>query len=86
MHVYRNGILIGCLTTSTGANDRTLGGVFTILEKKRMHCSKKYQPADAEHAATDMVGHRDALWQLAAQSSENPFLIQNISLPTDFRH
>jgi hypothetical protein len=46
MHVYRNGILIGRSTVSTGAQGHsTPGGVFTILEKERMHFSKKYDNA-----------------------------------------
>src|SRR5215470_4728214 len=45
MHVYRNGILIGRSTISSGSNGRTPGGVFTILEKKREHYSKKYDNA-----------------------------------------
>lgn len=46
MHVYRNGILIGRSTVSTGSkgND-TPGGVFSILEKKQEHYSKKYDNA-----------------------------------------
>ncbi len=46
MHVYRNGILIGRSTISTGSKGRaTPGGVFTILEKKKEHYSKKYDNA-----------------------------------------
>jgi hypothetical protein len=46
MHVYRNGILIGRSTVSTGSKGHdTPGGVFTILEKKETHRSKKYQNA-----------------------------------------
>jgi L,D-transpeptidase catalytic domain len=46
MHVYRNGILIGRSTVSTGAKGRsTPGGVFSILEKKQTHHSKKYNNA-----------------------------------------
>jgi hypothetical protein len=46
MHVYRNGILIGRSTVSTGARgNETPGGVFTILEKKQEHYSKKYDNA-----------------------------------------
>ncbi|PYL59683.1 MAG: L,D-transpeptidase [Verrucomicrobia bacterium] len=46
MHVYRNGILIGRSSVSTGANGRsTPPGVFTILEKKQQHYSKKYNNA-----------------------------------------
>jgi L,D-transpeptidase catalytic domain len=46
MHVYRNGILIGRSTVSTGSKGHaTPGGVFTILEKKRAHRSKKYDNA-----------------------------------------
>jgi hypothetical protein len=46
MHVYRNGILIGRSSVSTGAKGHaTPGGVFTILEKKQAHYSKKYDNA-----------------------------------------
>src|SRR4051794_32101293 len=46
MHVYRNGILIGRSSVSTGSNGHaTPGGVFTILEKKQEHYSKKYDNA-----------------------------------------
>ena len=46
MNVYRNGILIGRSTVSTGSKGRaTPGGVFTILEKKKTHYSKKYDNA-----------------------------------------
>ncbi len=43
MHVYRNGILIGRTTVSTGSKGHaTPSGVFQILEKKQEHYSKKY--------------------------------------------
>ncbi|RYD35352.1 MAG: L,D-transpeptidase [Verrucomicrobiaceae bacterium] len=46
LHVYRNGILIGRSTVSTGTKGHaTPGGVFTILEKKQEHYSKKYDNA-----------------------------------------
>jgi len=46
MHVYRNGMLIGRSTVSTGSKGHaTPGGVFTILEKKQTHYSKKYDNA-----------------------------------------
>jgi hypothetical protein len=46
MHVYRNGILIGRSSVSTGSKGHaTPGGVFTILEKKQTHRSKKYNNA-----------------------------------------
>src|SRR5438105_4852245 len=45
MHVYRNGILIGRSTISSGKVGSTPGGVFTILEKKETHRSKKYNNA-----------------------------------------
>lgn len=46
MHVYRNGVLIGRSTVSTGTKgNSTPGGVFTILEKKEEHYSKKYDNA-----------------------------------------
>src|SRR3982751_3637882 len=46
MHVYRNGILIGRSSVSTGSKGHdTPGGVFSILEKKETHRSKKYNDA-----------------------------------------
>src|SRR5204862_2565227 len=46
MHVYRNGILIGRSTVSTGSKgNATPGGVFSILEKKQEHYSRKYDNA-----------------------------------------
>ena len=46
MHVYRNGILIARSTISSGSKGHdTPGGVFTILEKKKEHYSKKYDNA-----------------------------------------
>jgi L,D-transpeptidase catalytic domain len=46
MHVYRNGILIGRSTVSTGSvGHSTPAGVFSILEKKQEHYSKKYDNA-----------------------------------------
>ena len=46
MHVYRNGVLIGRSTASTGSKGHdTPGGVFSILEKKQEHRSKKYNNA-----------------------------------------
>ena len=46
MHVYRNGVLIGRSSVSSGSKGRsTPGGVFTILEKSERHYSKKYNNA-----------------------------------------
>src|SRR5215471_10290975 len=46
MHVYRNGILIGRSTVSTGSKGHdTPGGVFSILEKNKEYYSKKYNNA-----------------------------------------
>src|SRR5438552_1071739 len=46
MHVYRNGILVGRSTVSTGSKgNATPGGVFTILQKNQQHYSKKYNNA-----------------------------------------
>src|SRR5262245_29804498 len=46
MHVYRNGILIGRSTVSSGSKGHsTPGGVFSILEKKQTHHSKTYNNA-----------------------------------------
>jgi hypothetical protein len=46
MHVYRNGVLIGRSTISSGGKGRsTPPGVFTILEKETTHRSKTYHNA-----------------------------------------
>jgi hypothetical protein len=46
MHVYRNGILIGRSSVSTGSKGHdTPGGVFTILQKSKEYYSKKYNNA-----------------------------------------
>jgi lipoprotein-anchoring transpeptidase ErfK/SrfK len=46
MNVYRNGILIGRSSVSTGTRGHaTPSGVFSILEKKQTHYSKKYDNA-----------------------------------------
>ena len=46
MHVYRNGVLIGRSTVSTGSKGHsTPGGVFSILEKNQTHRSKTYNNA-----------------------------------------
>lgn len=46
MHVFRNGILIGRSSISSGSKGRaTPGGVYSILEKKETHRSKKYNNA-----------------------------------------
>jgi len=43
MHVYRNGILIGRSSISSGSKgNSTPPGVFNILEKKETHYSKTY--------------------------------------------
>jgi hypothetical protein len=46
MHVYRNGILIGRTSISTGSKGHsTPGGVFSILGKSKEYYSKKYDNA-----------------------------------------
>jgi hypothetical protein len=46
MHVYRNGILIGRTSVSTGSQGHsTPGGVFSILGKSKEYYSKKYNNA-----------------------------------------
>ena len=46
MHVYRNGIMIGRSSISTGSKGHeTPGGVFSILEKQQSYRSKKYNDA-----------------------------------------
>ena len=50
MHVYRNGILIGRTTVSTGSKGHsTPGGVFSILGKSKEYYSKKYDNAPMPH-------------------------------------
>ncbi len=45
-YVYRNGVPIGVSTVSTGkAGHRTPVGIFTILEKRAVHRSNKYDDA-----------------------------------------
>ena len=46
LHVYRNGVRIGLSTISSGKpGNETPTGVFTILQKKRMHHSNLYNNA-----------------------------------------
>ncbi len=46
MHVFRNGILIGRTSISSGSQGHaTPAGVYSILEKKETHRSKKYNDA-----------------------------------------
>jgi hypothetical protein len=46
MHVYRNGVLVGRTSISSGTKShKTPTGVFTILEKKQTHRSRKYDNA-----------------------------------------
>jgi len=46
MHVYRNGIMIGRSSVSSGSKGHeTPGGVFAILEKEQSHRSKTYNDA-----------------------------------------
>jgi hypothetical protein len=48
MHVYRNGIMIGRSTVSTGSKGHdTPGGVFSILEKQQTYRSKNTITLDA---------------------------------------
>lgn len=50
MNVYRNGILVGRSSISSGSKDHpTPPGVFTILEKNRSHRSKTYDNAPMPH-------------------------------------
>src|SRR5437762_13295594 len=65
MHVYCNGILIGRSSVSTGSKgNATPGGVFSILEKKQKHYSKKYDNAPMPNMQRLTVDrHRHALGQ-----------------------
>jgi lipoprotein-anchoring transpeptidase ErfK/SrfK len=82
MHVYRNGILIGRSTVSTGSKGHsTPGGVFTILEKSRTHYSKTYDNAP-------MPNMQRLTWSGIAMHSGNlpgyPASHGCIRLPYDF--
>jgi len=82
MHVYRNGILIGRSSVSTGARGHsTPSGVFTILEKKQTHYSRTYNDAP-------MPNMQRLTWQGVAMHSGNlpgyPASHGCIRLPYDF--
>lgn len=82
MHVYRNGILIGRSTVSTGSQGHsTPGGVFTILEKTKTHYSKTYDNAP-------MPNMQRLTWSGIAMHSGNlpgyPASHGCIRLPYDF--
>ena len=82
MHVYRNGILIGRSSVSTGSKGHsTPGGVFTILEKKETHRSKKY-------ANAPMPNMQRLTWSGIAMHSGNlpgePASHGCVRLPYDF--
>ncbi|WP_035609245.1 L,D-transpeptidase [Haloferula sp. BvORR071] len=82
MHVYRNGILIGRSTISSGAKGHeTPGGVFTILEKQATHRSKTYNNAP-------MPNMQRLTWSGIAMHSGNlpgePASHGCIRLPYDF--
>jgi lipoprotein-anchoring transpeptidase ErfK/SrfK len=82
MHVYRNGILIGRSTVSTGSQGHsTPGGVFTILEKNKTHYSKTYDNAP-------MPNMQRLTWSGIAMHSGNlpgyPASHGCIRLPYDF--
>lgn len=82
MHVYRNGILIGRSTVSTGTKGHsTPGGVFSILEKKATHHSKTYDNAP-------MPNMQRLTWSGIAMHSGNlpgyPASHGCIRLPYDF--
>jgi len=82
MHVYRNGILIGRTSVSTGAKGHgTPSGVFTILEKKQTHYSRTYDNAP-------MPNMQRLTWQGVAMHSGRlpgyPASHGCIRLPYDF--
>ncbi|MGA0094209.1 MAG: L,D-transpeptidase family protein [Chthoniobacterales bacterium] len=82
MHVYRNGILIGRTSVSTGAKGHsTPSGVFTILEKKQTHYSRTYDNAP-------MPNMQRLTWQGVAMHSGNlpgyPASHGCLRLPYDF--
>src|SRR4029077_17034469 len=82
MHVYRNGILIGRSTVSTGSTGHaTPGGVFSILEKKQERSSKTYNNAP-------MPNMRRLTWTGIAMHSGNlpgyPASHGCIRMPFDF--
>lgn len=82
IHIYRNGVLIGRSSVSTGAKGHgTPGGVFTILEKKKSHYSRTYDNAP-------MPNMQRLTWSGVAMHSGNlpgyPASHGCIRLPYDF--
>jgi hypothetical protein len=82
VHVYRNGVLIGRSSVSTGAKGHsTPSGVFTILEKRKEHYSKTYNNAP-------MPNMQRLTWQGVAMHSGNlpgyPASHGCIRMPYDF--
>ena len=80
MHVYRNGILIGRTTISTGSKGHsTPGGVFSILGKSRgVLFEKVRQRANAPHAAAYRHRHLHALGEsprLPRQPRLHPYAV-----------
>ena len=69
-YVYRNGVLIGRTTISSGrAGHRTPTGVFTVLEKQRKHYSNIYKGAAMPyHGAADLERDRAARRKTAGLS------------------
>jgi L,D-transpeptidase catalytic domain len=76
MNVYRNGILIGRSTVSTGSTGHaTPGGVFSILEKKQEHFSKTYDNAGRQARRWMWVtsrGRRADAEKIASRLRMNP--------------
>ncbi len=82
IHVYRNGILIGRCSVSTGAKGRgTPSGVFTIIEKQSSHYSRTHDNAP-------MPNMQRLTWSGVAMHSGNipgyPASHGCIRLPYDF--
>jgi len=72
MHVYRNGILIGRTSISSGTKGTsTPPGIFGILEKKETHYSKTYANAPMPNMQRPYLDrYRHALWPVAWLSGQ----------------
>ena len=75
MNVYRNGILVGRTSVSTGTKGHsTPTGVFTILEKKETHYSNLYQNAPMPNMQRSHMGRHCDAFGKPAWLSRQPWL------------
>jgi len=86
-YVYRNGVLIGVSSVSTGKpGHRTPTGVFTILQKDKEHHSSIYDDAAMPHGSTPkwvaigVPGHENE-----NRVPLDPAAVPRVSVPAQFR-